>query len=107
MKNKTDIKTSIYTLFVIISWVIFAFEDMTQIAQYIKAMFGINQAGMFNAETLYLLSNYILLLIICVLLSMEWQKQGLQHFLLQGLNGYAPVSLCCCLLLYLLLASAF
>ncbi len=82
LEKTKPILRHLYTLFfVIISWVIFAFEDMTQIAQYIKAMFGINQAGMFNAETLYLLSNYILLLIICVLLSMEWQKTRLAALL--------------------------
>lgn len=75
LEKTKPIVRHLYTLFlVIISWVIFAFEDMTQIAQYLKAMFGFNQAGISNAETLYLLSNYILLLIICVLLSIEWKK---------------------------------
>jgi len=75
LERTKPIVRHLYTLFfVIISWVIFAFEDIAQIAQYIKAMFGMNQAGILNTETLYLFSNYILLLIICVLLSIEWQK---------------------------------
>ena len=82
LEKAKPLLSHLYTLiFVIISWVIFAFEDLSQIAQFLKAMFGINQSGILNAETLYLLSNYIVLLIICVLLSMEWQKTKLATLL--------------------------
>ncbi len=82
LEKAKPLLSHLYTLiFVIISWVIFAFEDLSQIAQFLKAMFGINQSGILNAETLYLFSNYIVLLIICVLLSMEWQKTKLATLL--------------------------
>lgn len=72
----------IYTLFfVVISWVIFAFEDLSQIVHYIKAMFFMNHSGVFNAETLYLFSSYIILLLICVILSVDWKQTKLAAFL--------------------------
>ena len=41
----------IYTMFlVIISWIIFAFDDMANVFLYLKAMFGMNGAGLLNSE---------------------------------------------------------
>ena len=60
----------IYTmLFVVISWVIFAFEDITRVFLYLKAMFGINGVGLLNNELLYLFRTHWILIIICIIAS--------------------------------------
>lgn len=60
----------IYTMFlVVISWVIFAFEDITDVVLYLKAMFGMNKAGLLNNELLYLLQTHWILIIICIIAS--------------------------------------
>ncbi|MDO5522014.1 MAG: MBOAT family protein [bacterium] len=56
----------IYTMFfVIVSWVIFAFEDISKAGNYLHAMFGGGQ-GIVTTETLYLLSNYGVLFVILI-----------------------------------------
>ena len=58
----------IYTLFlVLISWVIFAFEDLGQIGTYLSTMFGLNGANLANAEAIYYLKNYIIIIIIGII----------------------------------------
>ena len=57
-----------YTLFiVIIGWVLFKSEDLGLCVSYLKAMFGGHGAGLFNTETIYLLYNHAVLLIILAL----------------------------------------
>ncbi len=102
-KTKPIIRHLYTLIFVIISWVIFAFEDMTQIAQYLKAMFGINQADVLNTETLYLLSNYILLLIICILLSIEWKKTKIATLFTSKTSATGWVRSCFTMLLFAIL----
>ena len=59
---------SVYTLFfVILGWVIFKCEDLSYCLSYLRAMFGGFGAGFLNGESLYLLKNYgIMLLILMV-----------------------------------------
>ena len=65
----------IYTIIIIlISWVIFAVEDIGSIAVYLKSMFGLGQGGICNANSLYLLSNYIIIMIICILFNFPFIK---------------------------------
>ena len=60
----------IYTMFfIIVSWVIFAFEDISSVWQYFRAMFGINMVGIINSEFLYLISTHAFLIIICITMS--------------------------------------
>lgn len=57
----------VYTMFfVLISWVIFAFDRFSQGIYYIKTMFGFGAAGFSNNETLYLLTSYYVILLILV-----------------------------------------
>lgn len=55
----------VYTMFaVLIGWVLFAFEEWEKGFSYLKAMLGMNGAGIFGAETGYLLlQNGVLLLL--------------------------------------------
>ena len=61
----------IYTMFlVLISWVIFAFEDLGQVGSYLGNMFGLNGTSLYNSEALYYLQNYIIIIIIGIICSM-------------------------------------
>ena len=60
----------IYTiLLVLVSWVIFAFEDLSQIGTYLGTMFGLNGASFGNSEAIYYLRNYIVIIIIGIICS--------------------------------------
>lgn len=68
---------NLYTLFfVVISWVIFKCEDLSLCGSYLTAMFGGNGAGFVNQETLYLLYNYAILLVILFLGCTTWPKRA-------------------------------
>ena len=68
----------IYTLLlVLISWVIFAFEDLGKIGTYLSTMFGLNGASLVNAEAIYYLKNYIIIIVIGIICSiplLQWWK---------------------------------
>lgn len=60
----------IYAMFlVLVSWVIFAFEDLSKVKEYIGAMFNLNGLSIVNSEGLYYLKNYGVILIIGIILS--------------------------------------
>ncbi len=56
-------------LLVLISWVIFAFEDLGQIGTYLSTMFDLNGASFANSEAIYYLKNYIAIIIIGIICS--------------------------------------
>lgn len=60
-----------YAIFlVLISWVIFAFEDLKQIGTYLASMFAQNQIPLINSQAIYYAKNYGLPIIIGIILSM-------------------------------------
>lgn len=62
-----------YTMFlVIISWAIFAFDDMTSGYIYIKSMFGLNGNIFMNGESVYLLYTNLILFAILIFASTDW-----------------------------------
>ena len=66
----------IYTmLLVIISWVIFAFDDLSRGMSFWGAMFGYNGAGFFNSESIYLLYTNLLIFAVLFFASMDWGKK--------------------------------
>lgn len=70
LEKLPSIVRHIYTMFfVVISWVIFAFEDITNVFLYLKAMFGINRVGLLNNELLYLFQTHWILIVICIIAS--------------------------------------
>lgn len=75
LKKAPAIVSHIYTLFlVVISWVIFAIEDMSKVVQYIGAMFG--AGGSFaDTNSLYMLVTNGLLLVILALASTNLPKK--------------------------------
>ena len=65
----------IYTiLLVLISWVIFAFEDLGKIGTYLGTMFGLNGASLANPEAIYYLKNYIVIILIGIICSIPILK---------------------------------
>lgn len=64
----------IYSIVIIlVGWVIFAFEDLARVGEYIKAVF-IN-SNLWNSEALYYLQNYGLLILIGAICSIPlWKK---------------------------------
>ena len=68
----------IYTLLIVlISWVIFAFENMEQSLSYIGAMFGAG-AGFANAETMYFITNNIILLLLLLVGATDYPKRWIK-----------------------------
>lgn len=66
----------VYTMvLVLISWVIFAFDDLSVGVAYIGAMFGFSGAGFANQQTAYLLYTNILLLLVLFFASMNWGQR--------------------------------
>lgn len=78
----------IYAIFlVLISWVIFAFEDLGKIGSYLGAMFGLNGVVAVNPETLYYLQNYILIIIVGIICSipiLQHRKKAVKENKLQN-----------------------
>lgn len=75
--SKHQIISHIYTMtLVIISWVIFAFDDMSKIVLYLKQMFGLNRIGFFSYTSLYYLCANVVLLTACVVSSMNVLKKS-------------------------------
>ena len=65
----------IYALtLIMIGWVIFEFEKVSSIGNYLKTMFGIRCNGFINDETIYLLSQYWLVFIILIIASTPLPK---------------------------------
>ena len=74
-KSPTFISHGYLLLVVMISWVFFALESQTQIVMYLKAMFGMGDAGLLNTETLYHLSNYGFMLLIGAVFATPYMNQ--------------------------------
>lgn len=73
LKKAPSFVSHIYTMFlVIISWAIFAFDDMASGYVYIKSMFGLNGNAFSNGESVYLLYTNLILFAIMIFASTDW-----------------------------------
>ena len=54
-------------LVVLIGWVFFSVESNSGIVQYLEAMFGLNGAGLYNREALFLGLEYVILFVMAVI----------------------------------------
>lgn len=60
-----------YTLFlVMISWAIFAFDDLTLLQNYFDVLFGIGRYPFLDKTFIYYLFNYLLIIIVAIIFSM-------------------------------------
>ncbi|MDD2362248.1 MAG: MBOAT family protein [Oscillospiraceae bacterium] len=76
LKKIPSIFTHIYTmLLVIISWVIFAFDDLADGVTYIGAMFGANGAPAFDNSSIYLFITNAVLFIVAAIGSTDYPKR--------------------------------
>lgn len=58
----------VYCLFlVMLGWNLFAFDSLPQGIVFFKALFGVYGQGIANRETIYLLYNHIVLLMLCII----------------------------------------
>ena len=66
----------IYTMFVVlISWVFFASAPLSDSFLYLKNMFGIDNTVFCNANTIYQISNYYVLFLMCIIFAVPvWKK---------------------------------
>lgn len=78
--SRHKILSRIYTLvFVIISWVIFAFDDISNVGLYLKAMLGLNGAGIFSSVSFYYLNANAIVLIACAVFSIDLFRRQKQR----------------------------
>lgn len=86
----------IYAIFlVLVSWVIFAFEDLSKVKDYILTMFRLNGTSLVNSEGLYYLKNYFIIIVIGIILStpiisklfkkLESKQTNLRSILITGI----------------------
>ncbi|MDO4750099.1 MAG: MBOAT family protein, partial [Eubacteriales bacterium] len=65
----------LYTLFaVLIGWILFYHESMTDVLAHIGALFGIGANGLHNAQVIYCLKRYAGILAAAVLACFPWGK---------------------------------
>ena len=75
---KNGFLSHLYTIvLVLISFVIFNVESISEIGIFIKSMFGLNGLSFMNFETWYYLKNYIVILVIGIICSTPIIKKGL------------------------------
>lgn len=66
----------VYTLIVVgVGWVFFEIESMQGIREYLSALCGLNHAGWWNQETLFLGKEYLVWFVIAVLASLPFVKR--------------------------------
>lgn len=77
LKRLPKIFRSVYTLFfVVVGWIIFAFDNMSVGLQYLKTMFTGAGCGFADSNTIYLLYNYAILFVILILGSTQLPKKA-------------------------------
>jgi len=70
LEKAPNILKHIYSIFfILIGWLIFAFEDVSLIGTYGSRLFGIGEANLFDNRALYYLTNYLIIFIIAILVS--------------------------------------
>lgn len=62
-------------ILILISWVIFAFEDLTKVKDYFLTLFHLNGTSFVNNEALYYLNNYFVIIVIGIILATPLMKK--------------------------------
>lgn len=76
--------------FVLLGWNLFAFENMAQGLTFARSLFGGHGQGLWNGETIYLLYNHAVLLILCAIGSTRLPRR-VGNRLSAGLASREPV----------------
>lgn len=69
---------------VLVSWCFFSLEQTDKILQFLRAMFGLGEAGLMNDRTRYLFDNYAILLLILAAGSLPLLKRLVEKLFLRG-----------------------
>ncbi len=95
----------LYTmLLVIVSWVLFAFEDLSAVFAYLRGMFGMGQVPLINDTARYYLASYGAVLLIAAVFSApvyQWVRK------LEDRGGAAAATMSCAYVLLFLTCTAF
>ena len=74
LKDKPSWISHLYTLFfVVIGWGLFAIEDFNVLIGYFENIL-INPNGFIGSDIFYYIKNYIVLIVICLISSVNWGK---------------------------------
>lgn len=69
----------LYTLLlVLVGWVIFAFEDLSQMGLWLQTMFGLGGGALIDRQTLFYLKNYAACILLAIAASFPWWKSLLE-----------------------------
>lgn len=75
LKKLPSLFQHIYCMFfVMLGWHLFVFDNIGQGIGFLKSLFGCYDQGLLNRETVYLLYNNIVLLVLCILGSTRFPK---------------------------------
>ena len=76
LEKMPPLLTRIYTLgLILISWVIFAFDSLSDVLAYIKVLFGSSTGGLYNNASIYLLYTNLVLFLILAFGSTDMPKK--------------------------------
>ncbi len=104
LKKTPSIISHIYTMFiVIIAWVLFAFTDLNEGLHYLGMMFGIGTASLANDISLFIIRNYIILLIVALIAATPIAKTRFNPFNNETFKKLAPIFV----LILLVICTAF
>lgn len=79
-----------------IGWTIFAFDDMGRGLDYLQSMFGMNGAGLWNTETLYIILNYGIILLLLIIGATTFPKRIAVHLMTwMDKKGTVTLSIVC------------
>lgn len=79
LEKSGKVLSHLYTIFfVLISWVIFAFEDLKQVGMYLVALFNVGQVELISMEAIYYLKNYAIIIVLGIFLSTPLLWNGLK-----------------------------
>lgn len=96
----------VYTLvLVLVSWVIFAHDSVMQGLSYLKVMFGMGNTAFMNQETMYLLINYGIMLVLLMLAATHFPKKWAELMLKKP--ELREISAVCFVLAVLLISTAY
>lgn len=105
---KHRVWSHIYTvLLVMVSWMIFALDDIADVRAYMKAMFGLNGGGLFPTAWIYYLGSNAVLLAIGVALCMDYRRWTEHASETEKSRKWVPVFRFTALAVLLLLSVAF
>lgn len=105
---KHRVWSHIYTvLLVMVSWMIFALDDIADVWAYVRAMFGLNGGGLSPSAWIYYLGSNAVLLVIGVALCMDYRRWTTHASETEKSRRWVPMFRFAALAVLLLLSVAF